>query len=277
MAQIVDFEIGIAEYRQIIKTINDSFGYDFSDYALTSLKRRFENFIYQHNLKHIEGLIDRLNEAPGFINSFITEILVGSTEMFRDPTFWILLRTKILPDLIKSSTAKIKILFPECYSGDELYSFVILLHEMNIANQFEIIATCINQELIDNIKSGNFKSDKFETSRDNYNRIEGLRIFTDYFKIESEKYYRDTQLINKVTFYKQNIIFDPLPNDVKLVIYRNKMIYYNQNLQDRVLKKIHESIAPQGLLAIGAKEQLGLMWSKSFRYLNEFENVFKRF
>jgi hypothetical protein len=59
-----------------------------------------------------------------------------------------------------------------------------------------------------------------------------------------------------VNFIKQTPIIDKDPGAVKLVLFRNQALYYNQLLQERVLQKIAESLVAGGFLALGIKETL---------------------
>ena len=45
------YELGIVDTRNIIKTLQDVYNYDFKNYALTFFKRRVENIIINQNLK----------------------------------------------------------------------------------------------------------------------------------------------------------------------------------------------------------------------------------
>ncbi len=276
MLFLFEIELGIVEYRQIIKTIHDLHGLDFSDYALTSLKRRFEHIIQKHNLKNAEGLIARIKDKSGFFETILMEIYVESTEMFRDPTFWAFLRDEFFLSIFKNNNLNIKIWLPDTISGDELFSLMIVLKESNFDDRAEVYASSPIETIIEQIKTGFFQAHKFETSRDNYIRYKGEGDFGKYISIHKENYYRDISLIKNVKFLKQNINFDHQLQDMKLILYRNKMLYFNQNLHDKVMKKLSESIVQGGFLAIGNKEQLGLMIAKSFRLVNEAENVFKR-
>ena len=69
----LDFEIGIVEYRNIIKVIKDTYGYDFSDYALTSLKRRFERYMQLQRFRKIItiSIPYNLDYFPIFNNSYL--------------------------------------------------------------------------------------------------------------------------------------------------------------------------------------------------------------
>jgi chemotaxis protein methyltransferase CheR len=270
-----EFEIGIVEYRNIIKVIKDTYGYDFTDYALTSLKRKFEQAIQMHRLRHTDDLIDKLREDKVFFNIFLQEISFESTEMFRDPSFWRCMRDDILPSLIKENYSK-KIWLPSCVSGEELYSLAILLKESGWEGSFEIIASCLNDLIIERIKKGSFKLTKTEVSSDNYERFQGSASFSDYVKLNGEQVIRESSLIKNVQFIKQNINFDNSPQDVKLIIYRNRLIYFTQSLHDRVLKGFHESMVPGGMLVLGIKEQVGSISSKYFRLINVEESVYKK-
>jgi chemotaxis protein methyltransferase CheR len=271
----LDFEIGIVDYRNILKVIKDVYGCDFNDYSLTSLKRRFEKVIVDHNLKHTDNLIEHLRSDQPFFEKFLQEISVEATEMFRDPSLWRYLRDDLLPGLVKDQH-KIKIWFPSCVSGDELYTMAIVLKELGIENNVELIVSCINDLVVDYIKSGIFKTFKYDVSSENYSRFQGKVQFNDYIVKKGEQIYRDTSILKNVTFIKQNINFDNSPHDAKLVVYRNQLIYFNQTLQDKMLKIFYDSIIMGGYLIIGFKEQLGMMNSNTFKVINAPENVYKK-
>ena len=271
----LDFEIGIVEYRNIIKVVKETYNYDFSDYALTSLKRRFERIMQVYRFRSPDLFIERLREDKNFFQVFLQEISIESTEMFRDPSFWRILRNEILPLLITDSFRP-KIWFPSCVSGEEIYSLCLILKENNWFDKCDIIATCLNDNIIEHIKSGYFRSSKVDASGDNYDRYHGEFKLNNYYTIKGEQVTRDSSLIKNVNFIKQNINFDNSPQDVKLIICRNQFIYYSQGLQDKVVKLLYESLILGGLLVIGNKEQIGSVNSKFFRAINEEESVYKK-
>jgi len=275
MEYSIEFEIGILDYRNIIKVINETYNYDFSDYSLTSLKRRFERSIQNHNIKHVDIFIERLHDDKLFFNQFLQEISIESTEMFCDPSFWRFLRDELLP-LIFNDVNKLKIWLPSCVSGDELFSLAIVLNEESWLNKTEIIVTCQNDLIIEQIKKGLLRNNKIDVSNDNYTRYQGKGQLTDYYSIIGEQAIRDSSLMKNVNFIKQNINFDNSPQDIKLILCRNQLIYYTQSLHDRVLKVFYDSLITGGHLVLGAKEQVGLISSKYFRLINEPESVYKK-
>ena len=45
MTQVTTFKIGASEVDELIMLINDYSGYDFSDYSMPSIKRRFQRYV----------------------------------------------------------------------------------------------------------------------------------------------------------------------------------------------------------------------------------------
>ncbi len=275
MEYSIEYEIGILDYRNIIKVINETYNYDFSDYALTSLKRRIERSIQNHNIKHVDIFIERLHDDKVFFNQFLQEIAIESTERFRDPPFWRYLRNELLPQIF-TDIYRPKIWLPSCFSGDELFSLAIVLAEETWINKADVVVTCQNDLIIEQIKKGLIRNYKIEVSNDNYTRYQGKSQLTDYYTMKGEQAIRDSSLIKNVSFIKQNINFDNSPQDVKLILSRNQLIYYTQSLHDRVLKVFYDSLMTGGHLALGVKEQVGLISSKYFRIVNEAESVYKK-
>ncbi|MFW5656051.1 MAG: CheR family methyltransferase [Bacteroidota bacterium] len=269
-------EIGIVETRNIIRILKEKYNLDYSNHALTSLKRRLERCILINNLKNAENLILKLTDSPDFINKFQVDIAVESTEMFRDPSLWRWLRDEFLPEQIRPNISY-SIWLPECVSGDELFTLCTVLNEAGYQDKVKIIATSYSQALIDRIRSGELRFKKIDTSSENYTRFHGIRDFTDYYNLIDNTAIRDVSMISLVEFRKHDITEDAPLRDIKLILFRNRMIYYNPTLQSRVLAKLHQSLSFNGHLVIGTMENLvSFIKNNEFTVVNQNENVFKK-
>lgn len=270
-------EIGIVETKNIIATISDKYNIDFSDYALTSFKRRIERVMDNYNFKYHDLLINKLIDSSDFLDVFIYETAVPSSEMFRDPSLWRLLREEILPHLAGESSQPVKIWLPNSVSGDELYTLAIVLHEINLSHKFQIYVSALSDKSIEVIKSGVINQSKLEISTDNYIRANGSSVFSDYFCDDKGMISRKTDLIKNVTFLKQDISLDNYPQAIKLVLYRNKMIYFNQVLQWKVVKNITQAMVTNGQFIIGTKETLGNIYgSTDFNLISDTESIYRK-
>jgi len=270
-------ELGIVETRNIIKTILEKHNYDFSDYSLTSFKRRLEKIIEQQNLKHIDFLIKKLHDNNDYFEQFLDELATPSTEMFRDPSLWRILRDEILPSLIRESGNNFKIWLPNSVSGDELFSLAITLHELNLLDKVQIYVSSLSAKSIDIMSLGLLPANKLELCADNYIRANGTNDFSKYYKTENNTIIRDTSLIRNVVFSRQGMNPEPPVQGIKLILFRNKMIYYNQTFQSKVLRQLFNSLLPGGYIILGAKESINTVFGSSeFVLVNNAESIYKR-
>ena len=244
---------------------------------MTSFKRRLERIIEAQNLKYADVLITKLRDNSEFFEQFLDDLATPSTEMFRDPSLWRILRDELLPALVRDSNSALKIWLPNSVSGDELFSLVIVLHELNLLGKVQIYVSSLSRKSIENIQSGLLPAAKLELSSDNYIRANGTGEFANYFKTVNGTTYRDTSLIKDVVFTRQDLSLEPPIQGIKCVLFRNKMIYYNQTLQSRVLKKLYNSMFPGGYLIIGAKESINMLYGNNeFTLVNTTESIYKR-
>jgi chemotaxis protein methyltransferase CheR len=269
-------EIHIVDIRKLTDTIKTKYGYDFTNYAISSFKRRILRIIDLYKFSSIDALIKKIGEEPAFFEEFVSEITVNVTEMFRDPSFWRILRDQIIPNILLNHK-KVSIWHAGCSSGEEVYSMAILLKEMGILEDSKIIATDIDDQILERAKSGVYTMKNMELNEKNYVRFRGESEWNKYFKAQNGLAYMDKSLVKDVSYRKHDLVNGIVFNKFDIVLCRNVMIYFNQNLQNEVLKKLHESIFKYGYLAIGSKESL--IWceiANKFIVVSKEEKVYKK-
>ena len=271
-----NYELGIVDTRNILKAIQEYYQYDFKNYALNFFKRRLEYIIDKHNLGSADQFIKKIHQDETFFHLFLQEICIEITEMFRDPSVWRLLMDDFLVPAIQKAQS-FKIWFPEVSSGEELYSLVILLTELNLLNHVEIHASTISQLRMDKVKQGIFDVSKMEINEANFKRIFRDRELKDFITIREDRGYLNNDLLKNVQFFVQNAIFDRVPAGLKLIIWRNHMLYFNHALVEQMLKSLTSSLLPGGHLIIGLNERIDYWNSnKDFILVGEKDSVYKK-
>lgn len=269
-------EIHIIDIRKLTETIRDQYGFDFTNYAMSSFKRRVQRVLELYRLGNVDQLIRKIRDSQGFFQEFVSEITVNVTEMFRDPSFWRELREKIIPNILLNHN-KISIWHAGCSSGEEVYSMAILLKEMGILENARIVATDIDDEILKSAESAVYSVKNMELNEKNYIRFRGTGNFHDYFEVKNGKAYMDKSLVKDVSFRNHDLVNGVVFSKFDLVLCRNVMIYFNQTLQNQVLKSLHEGIFKYGYLAIGSKESL--IWcdiANKFIVVNNEEKIHKK-
>ena len=268
-------DIDIADLKKITELVQGKYGYDFRNYAMSSFKRRMLRILELKNLT-IESLLKKLNDQPSFIEEFLDELTVNVTEMFRDPGFWRIMRDEIIPGILLNHKT-FKIWHAGCSSGEEVLSMAILLKEMGIHQDVQLFASDLDVNILEKAKAATYPIKNMELNEKNYIRFEGKKSLKEYYKEENGKAVFDKELLQNVSFRKHDLVKGEIFNKFDLVLCRNVMIYFNQSLQNEVLKKFHESLFKYGYLAIGSKESL--IWcdvASKFLVVNNEEKVYKK-
>ncbi len=270
------YELGIVDTRNILKTIQEHYDYDFRNYALTFFKRRLEYILEKYNLKTVHSLIRKIINDASFFQLFLKEICIENTEMFRDPSLWRFLMDGFLTSVIKKS-APYKIWFPEVSSGEELYSLMILLTELNLREYVEIHASSISNIRMDKVKQGVFDASKMEVNEANFKRIFRNKELNEYCTVKDDQGYVEKDLMKNIHFFSQNTLSDQYPRGIKLIFWRNQMLYYNQIMEERLLKTMNNCLMPGGHMIIGLNEKIDYWNSdKDFILVGENESIYKK-
>lgn len=267
-------EIDLADIKRITELIKSRYDYDFTNYALSSFKRRVGRILELNKLS-VERLMQKLEERA-FLEYFLNEITVNVTEMFRDPSFWRVLRETILPQILLNHK-KIRVWHAGCSSGEEVVSMAIMLREMGIEENVQIIATDLDTNILQRAKTGRFPNKHMDLNERNYIRFQGTAKLENYYTIRDNEAIIDPSLLENVSFRQHDLVRGEVFNKFDLVLCRNVMIYFNQQLQNDVLKKLHESLFKYGYLAIGSKESL--IWcdiAGKFLVVNNEEKVYRK-
>ncbi len=268
-------DIDIADLKRISEFIYQKYNYDFRNYAMSSFKRRVLRIMELKKLS-VDALLKKLSDSPLFINEFLDELTVNVTEMFRDPSFWRVMREEIIPAILLNHK-QFKIWHAGCSSGEEVLSMCIMLKEMGILQDVTLIATDLDVNILEKAKVATYPIKNMELNEKNYIRYQGASSFKDYFKEENGMAVFDKNLLMNVSFRKHDLVMGDIFNKFDLILCRNVMIYFNQNLQNEVLKKFHEALFKYSYLAIGSKESL--IWcdyASRFIVVNNEEKIYKK-
>jgi chemotaxis protein methyltransferase CheR len=242
------------EFQLLIDGIYRHYGYDFREYAPTSLKRRILNFVKAENLNSISGLQEKVLHDREAMGRLTLAILVHVTEMFRDPGFYLAFRRRVIPML--RTLPSIRIWHAGCSTGEEVYSLAILLQEEKLDKRCRIYATDVNEHVLQKARLGRVPMQLMRDFTRNYVRAGGKHAFSEYYAAKDDVAIFKPELIENITFLRHNLVTDTSFNEFHVIFCRNVLIYFNQSLQARVHKLLYESLAMSGILALGSSEMV---------------------
>ncbi|MFP4447959.1 MAG: CheR family methyltransferase [Bacteroidota bacterium] len=255
------------EVHYFVSTIKKHSDYDFSEYSEKSLKRRIQK-VLDDNRIDIAKAITKLKSDRNFLERAVRDITVNTTELFRDPQIWQDLRFRILPRF--KNNKNINIWHAGCSTGQEVYSMLILLHELDLYDKAKIFATDLNEEALEQAKKGVYKYRFNIGYLDNFDKVikENPFNYEEYNDVPYSKYFRinklsDTLEINnflkdKPIFRKHDLVKGENLYFAKfdLIMCRNVIIYFKYELQSKIFKFFHEHLYTNGYLLFGMHESM---------------------
>ncbi len=242
------------EIDLLIEAVNRFYGYDFSDYSKAHIKRRMMVFLAKHRFESISEMQHHVLHNPQVFEDFLNNFSINVTEMFRDPGFYSEFRKHIIPTL--KTYPYLKIWIAGCATGEEVYSFAIMLKEEGLLSRSTIYATDFNSEALQKAGKAIYSIDTIKSYTANYQKAGGKSSFSDYYMANYNSVIIDKSLKVNVVFAEHNLVTDGVFTEANLIVCRNVLIYFNRELQDKVLSLFNDSLITGGFLALGTKETI---------------------
>lgn len=250
----MEAEINDENLMRLLNDIFELYGYDFTGYSKESMRRRMERLFVKDNFVSFAEFRYRIRNNSEYFRRLLQEITVNVTEMLRDPLFYKMIRKKILPVL--ATYPFIRIWIAGCSTGEEAYSMAILLKEADILKKSLLYATDINPLVVEKARKGIFPVNQVKQYSENYIRSGGESDFSAYYTSHYQLAKFDEELSEKMVFSTHNLVSDFSFNEFQLILCRNVMIYFDKQLQAKVLNLFDRSLVRFGYLGLGAKESL---------------------
>ncbi len=247
-------EIEKVETELLLDAIHRRYGYDFRQYARASLRRRTLHAASKFGYPRISDLIPAIlwNEQLG--RALLAEFSIRVTEMFRDPDFYRAVRLQVVPYL--STWPFFRVWVAGCATGEEAYSLAILLKEEGLYDRAKIFATDFNEDALKKAQEGIYPLQDIRQYTFNYQKAGGRQSFADYYHAEYQSAILSPAIKTNLTFAHHNLVTDDVFSETQLVFCRNVLIYFDRDLQNRVLKIFASSLGRGGFLCLGNKEAL---------------------
>ena len=252
----------VYDYEYFIKEVEKLTDIDLSAYKQNQMKRRIDALITKHKIDGYEPYIKVLKTDKVKYDEFVDYITINVSEFYRNPEQWKFLTEKVFPELVKDFGQTLKIWSAACSTGDEPYSLVMALSDFVPLNRIQIMATDINDLVIEKAKIGLYSEKSIASVPEDKKK----EFFT-----KNGNYYQISDKVKKcVTFKQHNLLKDPYPTGMHLIVCRNVLIYFTEEAKDEVFEKYYRSLADNGILFIGSTEQILRYREMGYKRMDSF-------
>lgn len=242
------------EIRLLLEAIFRKYHYDFRGYAQASVKRRLQRAKEHFGCRSYSVLQDRLLHDPALLPQLLSLLTVQVSELFRDPSYFRAIRELVVPHL--RTYPSLKVWVAGCSAGEELYSLAILFREEGLEDRTLFYGTDINLDALKKAEAGVFDVDRIPLFTENHRHSGGKSSLSDYYTAAYGAAVFDKSLRRRAVFSDHSLVSDAVFAEVQLVSCRNVLIYFDEDLQSRVVGLFKDALSRKGFLGLGAKENL---------------------
>lgn len=235
------------DFNEFHKWVHRELGINLSAYKPEQLNRRINSLMTRVGIKTLDEYTRVIKNDSEQKQKFLDFITINVTEFFRNPELFEDLEKQISKELLPNNP-NLKIWSAACSIGCEPYTLGIILDRIAPNGRHNIIATDIDNTILSKAKLGEYTQNEMKAVKNN--------DLSKYFRIIDDKYYIDSKIKNMVTFKKHDLILDNYDNNFDLIVCRNVVIYFNNDIKQDIYERFSNSLKKGGLLFVGATESI---------------------
>jgi chemotaxis protein methyltransferase CheR len=236
------------------------------------IKRRVDVFMIKHGIKNLKDAIGTILFNKSAFKVFFLELSINVTEFFRDPESF-----KDIINLVNKSHKNrhnIKVWSAGCSTGKEAYSVAILLRSLGMLDKSIIYATDFNMVVIEEAKNGIYSNEAYEIGLANFEKLKLNDKLGNYI-IKNDNYMIVAEEIREKTlFFQHNLLTDSSFNEFDIIICKNVIIYFDNNLQKKVFGLFYDSLKFGGHLVLGESESIHPSFKDKFEKCSKNCKIF---
>lgn len=235
------------DFNEFHKWVHRELGINLSAYKPEQLNRRINSLMTRVGIKTLDEYSKVIKNNPEQKQKFLDFITINVTEFFRNPELFDDLEKQIQKELLPGNP-NLKIWSAACSIGCEPYTLGIILDKIAPNGRHNIIATDIDNTILTKAKIGEYTQNEMKNVKNT--------DLSKYFKIVDDKYYIESKIKNMVTLKKHDLILDRYDGNFDLIVCRNVVIYFNNDIKQEIYERFSNSLKKGGLLFVGATESI---------------------
>lgn len=261
------------EFEQLLDYLKQTRGVDVGTYRLSTLATRIDKRLAAVGAASYDEYIDHLEVHPDEFGHLFNAILIDATTFFRDAETFDYLRHHVIPALLASKPERdnIRVWSAGCASGEECYSIAMLLAEALGAPAYlervKIYATDVDEEELALARRASYSEQRMEHVPP--------ELRARYFDCDGSHWLFKKDFRRTVIFGRHDLLDDAPISKVDMLICRNTLMYFNEEVQAKILSRFRIALREGGYLVLGRAE-LPPTVERGFSPVNVDQRVFAR-
>lgn len=252
---------------ELLREVRAQYGEDFSGYRRAHVWRRVRYRMEREGAPTLEDLLWRARRDPAMLARLRRDLILQVTAWFRDPEFYRAVREEVIPWLRTYTHPCLWI--AGCATGEEVYSYLVLLHEEGLLPRARLYATDLDPQALAQAAAGLVDPRALAEADARHLQAGGRRPLTSYLLPCPERAgapqgrtgpvgsaRMPPEWLGNVVFSVHNLVNDASFRRFHFISCRNVLMYLDGAARRRALDLLHDSLAPLGVLGLGNGESL---------------------
>jgi chemotaxis protein methyltransferase CheR len=239
---------------------------DLLKYRRGQMERRVRSFAGRRGHEGLGPYLKALRGDARALDEFLDRVTINVSNLWRNPEQWELLRTELVPEL--AASGRLRAWSAGCSYGAEVYTLAAVCREAAPAATARILGTDIDRRAIERAQRGEFNAEDVRDAPPN--------ALARFFVDDGERWRPTAELRALVSFEVGDLLtLRPASGAYDLVLCRNTVIYFNEDVRDALHARLADALRPGGVLVVGATERvtapeaIGLRGTAPFTYTKE--------
>lgn len=257
-------QLSTYEFRRISRFIQENYGIKLPDQKLMMVQGRLHKRLIALDMNSFRDYVSYLFSEEGKekeIPQMVDLISTNKTDFFREAAHFNTLTDLVLPEYVKAhSFSSFKVWSAGCSSGEEVYTLGMVINEFFESNkgyQFKILGSDISYNMLKKASAAVY----------DFNDVTTMPLYLKkkyllkHKNREIRKVRISPDLRSKAEFIHLNFMDESYELETKydVAFCRNVLIYFERDVQMKVLLRILEHIKPGGYLFLGHSESINDM------------------
>lgn len=235
------------QYEKFIYDLKQILDLDLRGYKRPQMERRINTLMRTLDIHSYDTFVVAMKQDKQLLDKFLNHLTINVSEFFRNISQWEVLQKQIIPNLLEKSP-NLKIWSAGCSTGEEPYTTAIIFKEYFTNGNHSILATDFDQRVIKKAEEGFYPSKCLTGISPEY--------LQKYFISESDGFRVKDELKKIISFKYHNLLRDSFPQSLDMIICRNVVIYFTEEIKTELYRKFYSALRNGGILFTGSTEQI---------------------
>jgi chemotaxis protein methyltransferase CheR len=222
---------------------------DLLHYKRGQMERRVRSFAERRGHADLAPYLRLLTGDPVARDEFLGRVTINVSNLWRNPEQWERLQHEVVPALAAAGT--LRAWSAGCSYGAEAYTLAAVCRLAAPTAYTSILGTDIDRGAIERANAGEFNAEDVRDAPPN--------ALARFFTPDGERWRPTAELRALVSFEVGDLLRVRPPAGVyDLVLCRNTVIYFNEDVRDALHARLADALRPGGVLVVGATERVAL-------------------